>query len=82
VHRVQTQRPRPPGPPVRVLADGYDLPATDRPDLIPAVLSRLLRNVDFWTQRPCPEAAERIAWSHREHAFTTANRDIFEAALA
>lgn len=67
---------------VGVLADGYDLPATDRPGLIPAVLSRLLQNVDFWTQRPCPEAAERIAWSYREHAFTTTNRAVFEAALA
>ncbi|TCC35197.1 aminoglycoside phosphotransferase family protein [Kribbella sindirgiensis] len=66
---------------VRVLADGYNLPTRDRPGLLPAVLSRLLRNVGFWAQRPCPEAAERIAWSHREHAFTTANRDVFEAAL-
>ncbi|WP_410790753.1 phosphotransferase [Kribbella sp. C-35] len=67
---------------VRVLADGYDLPTKDRPGLISAVLSRLLQNVDFWTSRPCDEAAERIAWSYREHAFTTANRDVFESALA
>ena len=67
---------------VRVLADGYDLPAAHREGLIPAVLSRLLQNVEFWTSRPCEEAAERIAWSYREHAFTTANRNIFEAALA
>ncbi|MGW6195906.1 phosphotransferase [Kribbella sp. NPDC055110] len=67
---------------VRVLTDGYDLPTADRPGLIPAVLSRLLWNVDFWTKRTCAEAAERIAWSYREHAFTTAHRDIFELALA
>jgi Ser/Thr protein kinase RdoA (MazF antagonist) len=67
---------------VRVLADGYNLSAAHREALIPAVLARLLQNVDFWTQRPCAEAPERIAWSHREHAFTTANRDLFEAALS
>jgi hypothetical protein len=38
-------------------------------------------NVEFWSRRPCAEAAERIAWSWREHAFVVANRGVFEAAL-
>ena len=69
---------------VRVLADAYGLPAADRAHLIHATLTRQLQNADFWTRTPCDpaDAAERIAWSHREHNFTAANRDIFEAALA
>jgi Ser/Thr protein kinase RdoA (MazF antagonist) len=66
---------------VRVLADAYALPAADRPGLIPATLTRQLQNAQFWTRNPCDAAAERIAWSHREHSFTAANRTTFEAAL-
>ncbi|HZX06488.1 hypothetical protein, partial [Kribbella sp.] len=64
---------------VAVLANAYGL--DDTTELIDAVLQRQLANVQFWLDRPCAAAAERIAWSHREHAFVTAHRDVFEAAL-
>lgn len=66
---------------VRVLADAYGLTAEQRSELVDATLARLLANVEFWVQRPCAEAAERIAWSRREHAFVQANREVFDAAL-
>jgi aminoglycoside phosphotransferase (APT) family kinase protein len=65
---------------VRVLADAYGLSA--RAGLVDATLARLLSNVVFWMRRPCATAAERIAWSQREHAFVKANRAVFEAALS
>jgi Ser/Thr protein kinase RdoA (MazF antagonist) len=64
---------------VSVLAAAYGLPA-DEP-LIEAILESQLRNVQFWADRPCDAASERIAWSHREHDFVAANRHTFEAAL-
>ncbi|MGZ0148265.1 phosphotransferase [Kribbella sp. WER1] len=64
---------------VRTLADAYGL--RDQTRLIDAVLQRQLDNVQFWKDRPCDAAAERIAWSYREHAFVTANRQVFTAAL-
>lgn len=64
---------------VAVLANAYGLDYTT--PLIDAVLQSQLDNVQFWLDRPCDAAQERIAWSYREHAFVTANRDIFEAAL-
>jgi len=66
---------------VRVLADAYGLTAEQRSELVDATLARQSANVEFWVRRPCAEAAERIAWSRREHAFVQANRDVFEAAL-
>ena len=64
---------------VAVLANAYDL--DDTTQLTDAILQSQLNNAQFWTDRPCEAAAERIAWSYREHAFVTANRNIFEAAL-
>ncbi|GAA3120464.1 aminoglycoside phosphotransferase (APT) family kinase protein [Kribbella aluminosa] len=65
---------------VRVLADAYDL--RDRSSLVDAILQSQLDNVQFWIDRPCDAAPERTAWSHREHAFTLTNRQLFEEALA
>jgi aminoglycoside phosphotransferase (APT) family kinase protein len=69
---------------VRVLADAYGLTLEQRRALIPATQSSQLRNAIFWSETPCDPAAaaERIAWSHREHDFIAANRRTFEAALA
>jgi aminoglycoside phosphotransferase (APT) family kinase protein len=75
---------------VRVLADAYRLDADARPRLIDAALDRQARNADWWRgylAGPPPHAAddhkiaERIRWSNREHAYTAANRAIFEALL-
>ncbi|WP_427884924.1 phosphotransferase [Kribbella sp. GL6] len=64
---------------VAVLANAYGL--DDTAQLIDAALQSQLDNVRFWLDRPCDAAPERIAWSYREHAFVTANRPVFEAAL-
>jgi aminoglycoside phosphotransferase (APT) family kinase protein len=66
---------------VRLLADAYGL-NTNRTALVPAILGQQLQNACFWTRRSCPESAERVAWSRREHAFVVANRGVFELALA
>ena len=74
---------------VRVLADGYGLPANERALLVDAMLERQSRNVRFWGELPegsvdatAEQIAERIAWSRREHAFTAEHREAFAAALA
>ncbi|NUS17239.1 MAG: aminoglycoside phosphotransferase family protein [Streptomyces sp.] len=75
---------------VRVLADAYRLDAASRPRLIDATLQRQRLNARWWSNhlaRPSPrvadahEIAERIRWSEREHAYTSANRTTFEKAL-
>jgi Phosphotransferase enzyme family len=75
---------------VRVLADAYGLRARTRARLLDAILDRQARNADWWhahllTGAPRiateEQIAERIAWSHREHAFTAAHRTVFSAAL-
>ncbi|MET8768592.1 aminoglycoside phosphotransferase family protein [Streptomyces sp. NPDC004658] len=75
---------------VRILADAYGLPAAARPCLVEAILDRQTRNAQWWRShltRPRPRVAddqqitERIRWSEREHAYTAANREAFEAAL-
>lgn len=47
------------------------------------IVDRQARDTDWWRAHRCTSAAgmatedqitERIAWSHREHAFTTAHR--------
>ncbi|MFF0269400.1 phosphotransferase [Kribbella sp. NPDC004536] len=64
---------------VAVLANAYGL--EDTTPLTDAILQSQLNNAQFWADRPCEAAPERIAWSHREHAFVTTNRHTFEAAL-
>ncbi|MFK4087654.1 phosphotransferase [Kribbella sp. NPDC020789] len=70
---------------VRVLADAYAATQPQRAALIDAILERQSRNVRFWTETTAEvtpaQRSERIAWSRREHDFTTANRDLFEAHL-
>jgi aminoglycoside phosphotransferase (APT) family kinase protein len=75
---------------VRVLSDAYGLDAVSRPHLVRAALDRQTRNARWWRghlARPSPrvagdhEIAERVRWSEREHAFTSAHRHTFEAAL-
>lgn len=75
---------------VRILTDAYGLTATDRAQVVDAMLDRQSRNAHWWTERlsdPSHRAASaeqivsRIAWSEREHAYTTTNRATFEAAL-
>lgn len=65
---------------VSVLANAYDL--RDRTTLVDAVLQSQLDNARFWSRIRCDQSEERIAWSHREHAFTLTNRQLFEDALA
>ncbi|HWD80959.1 MAG TPA: aminoglycoside phosphotransferase family protein [Kribbella sp.] len=64
---------------VAVLAKAYGLPA--QAPLTDAILQNQLNNAQFWTDRPSDAAAERIAWSLREHAFVTANRTVFDEVL-
>ncbi|MEU8700424.1 hypothetical protein AB0C61_22695 [Streptomyces sp. NPDC048680] len=54
------------------------------------IVDRQARNTDWWHAHRGASAAgmatedqitERIAWSHREHAFTTAHRAAFTSAL-
>lgn len=75
---------------VRVLADAYGLPDRARGGLLDAIADRQARNADWWhahRRTSAPRIAsedqitERIAWSHREHAFTTAHRAAFTTAL-
>lgn len=72
---------------VRILTDAYGLPESQRQFVVDAMLERQIRNVRFWAEAPSfvdatPEqVAERIAWSRREHTFTTTNRETFERAL-
>lgn len=68
---------------LRVLADAYGLAPDLRPGLVDAITERQTRNVRFWQARltDVPEAADRIAWSERERAYTLAHRDLFLAAL-
>ncbi|WP_217210260.1 phosphotransferase [Streptomyces sp. AC550_RSS872] len=76
---------------VRVLADAYRLESAARLRLIDAALDRQARNAHWWRSHLAGpsqhvaddrEIAERIRWSDREHAYTAANRAIFEAPLA
>jgi hypothetical protein len=75
---------------VRVLADAYGLDAASRSRLIDAALDRQARNARWWQSHltgPSPRVADdhtiagRIRWSEEEHAYTSANRKTFEAAL-
>ncbi|WP_197717280.1 phosphotransferase [Glycomyces terrestris] len=76
---------------VRLVADAYGLEPAERAVLVDCILERQSRNVRFWTEFPAragaaaataAEIGERIAWSRREHAFTHAHREVFDAALA
>lgn len=74
---------------VRVLADAYGLDTASRSQLTDAVLDRQIRNARWWHShlaRPAPRGADheiagRIRWSEQEHAYTSANRKAFDAAL-
>ncbi len=70
---------------VKVLVDAYGLTDPQRHAVVDAILERQIRNVRFWTEATVEvtdqQRAERIAWSRREHAFTTTNRDAFEQAI-
>lgn len=75
---------------VRVLADAYGLSAARRAEVLDAILDRQSRNARWWAERLSdssfrlagPEQiASRIAWSEREHAYTSANRLVFAEAL-
>lgn len=75
---------------VRVLADAYELPGQARAHLLDAILDRQAHNADWWHAHLIASApriategqiAERIAWSHREHAFTATHRPVFTRAL-
>jgi Ser/Thr protein kinase RdoA (MazF antagonist) len=75
---------------VRTLADAYGLDTPARGSLVDAILDRQLRNALWWCERlnaPQPRMADerqflaRIAWSRREHEYTTANRTVFASAL-
>lgn len=75
---------------VRLIADAYGLGEAERHALVDCILERQVRNVRFWSEFLAqPETApaapdvlsDRIEWSRREHAFTYAHRDVFDAAL-
>ena len=70
---------------VRVLVDAYGLAQPERDAVVDAILERQSRNVRFWVETTVDvtedQRATRIAWSRREHAFTTGNRLVFEQAL-
>jgi Ser/Thr protein kinase RdoA (MazF antagonist) len=75
---------------VRVLADAYGLTAARRAAVLDAILDRQSRNARWWAERlvdsshrlASPEQIiSRIAWSEREHGYTSANRLVFSAAL-
>ena len=75
---------------VGILTDAYGLDTTARTGIVDAMLDRQDRNVHWWREHlsgPGHHVAgdgvvtSRIAWSQREHDFTTANRSVFMAAL-
>ncbi|MGA4992431.1 aminoglycoside phosphotransferase family protein [Nonomuraea bangladeshensis] len=75
---------------VRVLADAYELTAARRAAILNAILDRQSRNARWWAERltdsshhlASPEQiTSRIAWSEREHAYTSAHRLVFATAL-
>ena len=75
---------------VRILADAYGLDIPARSSLVDAILDRQIRNALWWRQHlnaPQPHAADneqvhaRIAWSRREHDYTTDSRTVFASAL-
>ncbi|WP_202970755.1 aminoglycoside phosphotransferase family protein [Saccharothrix sp. ALI-22-I] len=75
---------------VRILADAYGLTAAGRADVVDAMLDRQSRNARWWAERltdpshrvaGTEQVTSRISWSEREHAYTSANHAIFEAAL-
>ncbi|MFI6277876.1 phosphotransferase [Streptomyces sp. NPDC050988] len=75
---------------VRLIADAYSLQEAERLALIDSVMDRQLRNVRFWarflahpaTAPAAPQVLnDRIAWSHREHAFTLLHREVFDTVL-
>ncbi|MDO0916973.1 phosphotransferase [Streptomyces sp. DT2A-34] len=75
---------------VRILADAYGLDIPARSSLVDAILDRQISNALWWRQHlnaPQPHVADneqvhaRIAWSRREHDYTTANRTVFASAL-
>lgn len=75
---------------VRILADAYGLATADRADVVDAMLCRQSRNARWWAERltdpghraaSAEQVVSRISWSEREHAYTSANRGIFAAAL-
>jgi aminoglycoside phosphotransferase (APT) family kinase protein len=70
---------------IRVLADAYGATQPQRAALVDAILERQSRNVRFWTETPAAvtpaQRADRIAWSRREHDFTTTHRPTFESHL-
>ncbi|MGW2161869.1 aminoglycoside phosphotransferase family protein [Nonomuraea sp. NPDC001699] len=74
---------------VRVLADAYGLTAARRAAVVDAILDRQSRNARWWAERLTdsshlagPEQiTSRIAWSEREHGYTSANRLVFATAL-
>lgn len=75
---------------VRIVARAYGAPdaraqhGTYGAELVDAMLDRQARNARWWRRR-APEdsaAAERIAWSEREYAFTAAHRTVFADALS
>ncbi|WP_078651196.1 aminoglycoside phosphotransferase family protein [Streptomyces xylophagus] len=74
---------------VRIFADAYGLGTSARGRLVDAMLDRQLRNASWWRERLTgpehrPGDAEliraRIAWSEREHAYTSGHRSVFEQA--
>ncbi|MGC4090379.1 MAG: phosphotransferase [Polyangiaceae bacterium] len=82
---VQTQAHQ-----VRLIADAYGLDTPARALLVDAILERLQRNERLWTsylhdpqgiRTPPEKIPEFIDWSRREHAFVSAERSLFEAAL-
>ncbi|MGY4769915.1 aminoglycoside phosphotransferase family protein (plasmid) [Kribbella sp. CWNU-51] len=70
---------------VRILVDAYGLLGPQRHAVVDATLEQQTRNARFWTEAAVEVSdqhrADRITWSRREHAFTTANREVFERAL-
>lgn len=77
---------------VRVLVDGYGgLGGAHPEDMVDAILEQQRENALFWTEisrsssdvlSSAEKIQELIAWSERERAYTSRNRQAFEAALA
>ncbi|MGW6282774.1 phosphotransferase [Kribbella sp. NPDC055071] len=73
---------------LKILVDAYGTTTSQRRVVIDAMLERQARNARFWAEiRPDSidatpqQISDRIAWSQREHDFTTTNRKPFEQAL-